>query len=317
MREHLLGYLLGALEPHETEQLEGSLAQNDQLRRELDSLRLCLQPLSADQGHLDPPDGLAARTLRYVVSCSASPAVRTPPAPVRGWRAADLLVAACVLVAGTLVFFPAMSYSRFQSQVAGCQNNLRQISHGIGQYTDSNGGFLPHLPTTGNEASAGLHAAILREGNYVERDETFVCPGSDLAATPGFRVPTRSEVRAATGKKLEALRRAMGGAYGYTLGYIDAGGYKAVRNRKRGTFVIVADAPNLALATGQSANHWGNGQNALYEDGHVKFLPTCQACPITKDDLYHNDEGEVAAGKHPNDSVIGPSEIPPLGWDSN
>src|SRR5687767_12284457 len=89
MREHLLGYLMGALEPHETEQLEVSLAQDDQLRRELDSLRHCLEPLAADQGHLDPPHGLAERTLRHVVASAPVPAIRPSPASARGWRAAD------------------------------------------------------------------------------------------------------------------------------------------------------------------------------------------------------------------------------------
>jgi hypothetical protein len=319
MREHLLGYLMGALEPHEAAELEGSLAESDHLRRELDALRFCLQPLAADEGHLDPPDGLASRTCHYVVSCSATPTSPAwgPTAAFRGWRAADLLVAACVLVAGTLVFFPAMSYSRFQSHLAGCQNNLRQIGMGIAHYADSHNDLLPQLPTSGNEAAAGLHAVILREEGYVDGDSTFLCPGSPLLAAPGFRIPARAELRTATGERLESLKRALGGAYGYTLGYLDEGRYKPVRRRNRATFAIVADAPNLELATGQSANHRSRGRNVLFEDGHVTFLPTCQTCPFTKDDLYHNDDGEIAAGKHADDSVIGPSEIPPLGWGSN
>jgi hypothetical protein len=120
-------------------------------------------------------------------------------------------------------------------------------------------------------------------------------------------------VRVAAGEKLDALWRALGGAYAFTLGYVDNGRYTAVRNRNRATFALVADTPDLQLSNAQSPNHRGRGQNVLFEDLHVKFLPTCQACPLTKDDFYHNDDGVVAAGKHANDSVVGPSHVSPLG----
>jgi hypothetical protein len=169
----------------------------------------------------------------------------------------------------------------------------------------------------GKEAAAGLHAVLLRERGFVENDAIFLCPGSTLKWTGEngeFRLPTRAQVRTATGAALESLRRSMGGAYGYNLGYFEDGSYKAVRNRNRGTFALVADAPNLTLPTAQSANHRGRGQNVLFEDGHVSFLVTPQV--LTSDDFYHNDDGQVAAGKHPDDAVIGPSEVSPLGWEA-
>ncbi len=319
MREHLLGYLVDALEPHEKKTLETSLSQDEQLRRELDTLRMCLQPLAADAGHFDPPSGLASRTCSFVASRILVPASRQAPPAVGGWRAADLIVAACVLVAGTLVFFPALSYSRFQSQVAGCQNNLREVGLGFSQLVQYNAGFYPQLPTTGKDATAGLHAALLREGGYVTRNDAFLCPGVPTSeSTANF--PKRADLRAAVGDQLRAMRRAIGGAYGYPLGYIDNGRYQAMRNQGRGTFAIVADAPNVSLTavsipTVQSANHGGFGQNVLFEDGRVKFLENCQTCPHSKDDFYHNDDGEIAAGKHANDSVIGASHISPLGVD--
>lgn len=322
MREHLLGYLMGALEPHETEQVESRLGQDGHLQRDLEALRLSVQPLSADSGHLPPPAGLAKRTCDYVASCTASPAVRVAGSSLRRWTMADLLVAACVLVAGTLVFFPAVSYSRYNAQLAGCQNNLRQIGQGLLHYSSSHNGFLPQLPTSGNEAAAGLYAPILREGGYLDSDEPFVCPATPLEINlgddrrAGFRLPTRAELRAATGEQLRLLRRKLGGTYGYNLGYVESERYQPVRNRSRATFALVADAPSPTVATSQSGNHRGRGQNVLFEDGHVGFLNTCRACPHTNDDLYHNDEGQVAAGKHLNDAVIGPSDVPPLGWDT-
>jgi hypothetical protein len=318
MREHLLGYLMGALEPHETQEVETHLCQDDRLRRELDALRFCLHPLKADEGHLDPPDGLATRTFNYVVARAAAPAARSS-ASSRGWRLTDVLTAACVAAAAALVFFPAVSYSRYQSESAMCQNNLRQIGAGLAQYSQFHGGYFPELPTAGNEAAAGLHALILRERGYVEQDSTFLCPGSALAASRRagsqgeFSLPTREQVLAASGEALESLRRAMGGAYAYPLGYLENGTYRVIRNRNRGTFAIVADAPNVRRGRAdQSANHRGRGQNVLFEDFHVSFLTTCRTCP--SDDLYNNDDGHIAAGNHANDAVVGPSEATPLGW---
>jgi hypothetical protein len=227
---------------------------------------------------------------------------------------ADLLVAACVLVAGTLVLFPAVNYSRYNAQLAGCQNNLRQVGQALLQYSQFHGGYLPELPTSGKEAAAGLYAPILREEGYLDADEVFVCPGSSW---PGkFRMPTRAELRAASGEQLRALKRSLGGAYGFNLGYLEGERYQRVRNKNRSTFALVADAPSPDPLKSQSANHFGHGQNVLFEDGHVDFLPTCRVCPQTNDDVYLNDEGEVAAGKHIDDAVIGPSDVPPLGWES-
>ena len=60
MREHLLGYLLGALEEPEAETVRQTLESDEVLRREMAALRRCLQPLSYDASHFDPPAGLAA-----------------------------------------------------------------------------------------------------------------------------------------------------------------------------------------------------------------------------------------------------------------
>lgn len=312
MREHLLGYLIGALEPHETEALESRLAEDGQLRRELDLLRYCLHPLAADQGHFDPPEGLADRTCHYVGSCMAAPAGGVFASSLRSWRAADLLVAACVLVAASLVFFPALKYSRFQSHVAGCQNNLRQIGLAYANYTDSHGGNLPMIPVSGKDSLAGVHAAVLREEGYVNTPHVFLCPGD--ASSQAAHFPKRADLLAADGEQLQTYRRKLGGSYGYSLGYFHEGNYKAVRNRHRGNFALVADKPNLTLTSGQSSNHGDKGQNVLFEDGSTKFLCNCQACPITKDDIYHNDDGKIAPGKHAGDSVIAASEVPPFGY---
>lgn len=71
MREELVGYLTGALEPDEACELEARLAAEESLRRELEELRQLLGPLLADRTPtqecmIDPPQGLADRVCEKV-----------------------------------------------------------------------------------------------------------------------------------------------------------------------------------------------------------------------------------------------------------
>ena len=66
MREDLLGYLLGAMEPDERREIESRLAADADLRAELSLLQTLLVE-SGDPTHLlDPPAGLARRTCEFI-----------------------------------------------------------------------------------------------------------------------------------------------------------------------------------------------------------------------------------------------------------
>ena len=67
MREELVGYLLDALDADERATVEQRLRQDSQLQHELELLHESLEPLRADEGSFDPPQGLAARTCAFVV----------------------------------------------------------------------------------------------------------------------------------------------------------------------------------------------------------------------------------------------------------
>ena len=47
----------------------------------------------------------------------------------------------------------------------------------------------------------------------------------------------------------------------------------------------------------------------LFEDGRVRFVTTSR--PTGLDDIFRNDNDEIAAGRHRNDSVIVPSATAP------
>jgi len=63
MDPDLLGYLLNALAPEEQRQVEAYLASDPEARQRLRLLRQALAPLETDRDAIEPPPGLAARTL--------------------------------------------------------------------------------------------------------------------------------------------------------------------------------------------------------------------------------------------------------------
>jgi hypothetical protein len=307
MREYLVGYLLDALEPAEHEMVEAELARDPRLQDELTILSKCLGPLSVDAEHHEPPAGLAERTCEFVVRQAK---VTLPPAPLRTraseWSFTDMVVAAGIFLAATLLFFPAVNQSRFAARVTGCQNNLRQIGTALNSYSTMYGGFFPTPALNAQEGAVGMYAPCLIEHGLLDGAHWVVCPASPLAdGVVKFRLPTRKEICEASANERTRLHALAGGSYGYTLGYVANGRYRATKNLGRPSFAIIADAPNLSPPY-HSHNHGGCGQNVLFEDMHVQYLTTCKAHGC-KDDIFTNDAGQVAPGLHAHDAVISPS----------
>jgi hypothetical protein len=312
MRENLVGYLLDALEPAEQEMLERELARDPQLKAELDLIARSLHPLAADRLHFDPPPGLAHRTCEFVAQ-QAQVMLATPPASVSSRRMSmtDMVMAASIFLAASALFLPALTQSRFAARVTSCQNNLRQIGMALGTYSLMNRGFFPVVPLEGNCAAAGIYAPCLLETGLLDGSHLVVCSASPLAdQVAEFRIPTRVELHRAEGAELARLLAQMGGSYGYTLGYISKGNYQPTKNLRRVRFALMADAPS-GVPPFHTLNHGACGQNVLFEDFHVVYLTTCKAHGCN-DDIFTNDDGQVAPGLHAHDAVIGPSFSKPL-----
>src|SRR5262245_7783898 len=80
-REQLLGYLLGALDDAEREQVEDELGKNPTLRVEMARFQELLSRLGMDEEPVEhePPAGLAERTCEFVAAhASAGAAQRAP-----------------------------------------------------------------------------------------------------------------------------------------------------------------------------------------------------------------------------------------------
>jgi hypothetical protein len=237
----------------------------------------------------------------------------TTAAPYSGSRLnwADVGVAAVIfLIAGFLVL-PAINASRFHARVTACQDNLRQVGQALTEYSHRNHDLFPVVPAEGNLAAAGIYAPILAEEGFLVEPAAVLCPDSAQAQQQDFRVPSLDELRSAAGQELAQIQRQMGGSYGYGLGYFENGVYQSTRNLNRDYFAIMADAPSADRPDRQSDNHGGVGQNVLFEDLHIEFCSTTRP-GNGNDDIYSNDNHEVAPGLHRDDAVIAASGTPPV-----
>lgn len=313
-REHLLGYLLGALEDHEHQQVERQLEDDPGLQTELRRIEARLEFLGPADEHFAPPVGLAARTCQTVASQTAG----DPPAPRQsriswGVSLVDVVVAAGVITAAALLFFPAILHSRYQSELAYCQDNLRQLAQSLSDYTMVSGGTYPKVPSQGHRAVAGYYAPELIEAGYLTDGNRVVCPASELAREGNFRVPTLEELDEAQGVELARLQSLVGGSYGFNLGYLKNGVHMAARHLGRPTFAIMADAPSEHLTGRMSTNHGGRGLNVLFDDLHIDYLCECKA-KNCRDAFFVNRDNIVGAGVDENDAVVGASGTSPNVW---
>ncbi len=195
--------------------------------------------------------------------------------------------------------------------MVACQDNLRQIGTALAQYSRLHEDYFPQVPDRGRLAAAGIYAPTLMHDGFLPDSRRVVCPTSPLASDPQFHVPTTGELLLVeSSEELDYLRGAMGGSYGYTLGYVEGNQYQSTKNLHRPYFAVMADAPGEAPQH-QSINHGGRGQNVLFEDGRVVFYTTSRPS-YGLDDIFVNDKGVVAAGTHRNDSVIGASRAVPV-----
>ena len=314
MREHLLGYLLGALEPTEHEMVEARLAEDPALQDDLMRLRSKVAPLAADidSEEYEPPAGLAARTCNFVAARSArtAAAFSAELAPASAWRLQDLLVAGGICIAASLLLFPAISNSQSKARLMACQNNLREIGTALTSYSQVHQGYFPLVPQRGKLAVAGSYAPTLREAGLLNSPSRLICPDSALAQQQDFTLPTIEEIQAAPAEQLPKLHRGLGGSYGYTIAYWHNGAYHGHRNQGSTNIALMDDANDEETA-GRSANLGCCGQNVLFEDMHVGFLKSCRLAECD-DHIYVNAHGIVGAGIGPDDAVIGRSSAAPI-----
>lgn len=324
IREYLLGYLLGALDDDEQRQVERKLDEDPEWRSELQALQSSLKPLAETFEDYDPPAGLAERTSAIVAdqreqqpvspaTSGLSPAMSSAFPRRTRFSTSDVVVAAGIFLAAAMMFFPTISSSRYAARLASCQNNLRQLGLALHNYSDKNGGgYFPSVAMVGNRSFAGIYGPILVDCGYLD-PKAVICPASPVALDGnGVDMPSLSDIDDAKGEMLVLLRSVAGGSYGYNLGVVVDGMHVAPRDSRRPHFALMADTPNLSLADNRSTNHGVEGQNLLYEDGHVQFVAADSLSTRVFDHPFQNRYGAIEAGVDINDAVVAPSFAPPF-----
>lgn len=311
MQDSLIGYLLGALSDEQMAQFEAELERNAELREQLQRAAASLNVLRRDADDIEPPSGLAQQTSDFVyasVSHLAKTVRRERSGERDEWTLVDITIAASVVLAACLLFFPAINNSRYHAQIAGCQNNLRSIGQALIEYSSSNAqGLFPQVPESGNLAVAGMYAPTLVADQLAE-ERNFYCPAASAGKhAEARRIPSVEEINRSVGQKLAELQRQMGGDYGYTLGVMKNGKLHGIRNQSRAQFAIMSDSPDMFRVPGRRRHH--GHQNVLFESGGVRTINNQY---WYGDQLYRNDHGEVSAGVHESDGVIAGSGTAPV-----
>ena len=337
MHEDLIGYLLGALEPHEMDRVAELLRHDPAAREELAKIEESLRPLEEGYEPVVPRSDLVARTLEnlpplpgvpnshqesgLIPDTCAPPVTLSPMSDAHGasgrssmswldWVSGSIAVA---ILLGLLL--PAIAQGRFESRNAACQDGLRRFGTMLSYYvTRSQQEQLPAVSAEGREAFAGVYAVRLHDAGLLNEPSMRWCPSMDPPA-PEDRLDDAehfvsvADLHTAPINRLKELQRITGGHYSYTLGVVDQDRLVAPRYKSRTNFAVMSDAP-LAITQGRvdskHIGHSGKGINVLYEDGHTQFF-TLDALEAMPDHPLMNHRGLQEAGVNTDDASLGPS----------
>ena len=320
MREDLIAYALGELDDDDRLRIEQALAEDPELRDELEQVRDCLGDPQCGKPTNPIPRGLADRTTASVLAgCAESEEEEYRPmgiAAATGFMTPmDMTVALGILLAVGSLLTPALYSARNHSQQINCTNNLRQLGGLLTQYSEEHRGYYPVVRP---DEHVGIFATRLREADYMQGeafDQLFVCPDSPVAeqierSGHGFHVPTMAELAVAKGNWLTELKQMSAGSYAYQPGYVRGKCYLPARNRRNCLVPVLADEPSMVENYQTGANHGGNIVNTLFQDGSVRSLEAPMV-PRVNDHLFINNQGEPTLSDTWNDAVVLRSGVTP------
>lgn len=343
MHEDLLGYLLGALEPHEMDRVAQWLRESPKARRELEQIERALRPLEEHyQPSESPPPDLVSRTLAnlpplpkpgdcYTDPVAASdddlavlPAMNNGVDPSRDsqftWL--DWLGGALATAILLALLLPSIAEGRFESRKSACQNQLRQFGTALTQYVSrDHQNRLPAVAKEGPEAFAGVYAMRLNDAGLLSDISGRWCASlgrpeaveADLTQLDEFA--SVNDLHRASVDQLREIQQFAGGHYSYTLGVVDGQQFKSPKFESRSSFAVMSDAPTGRFSgvdiQPQNVGHSGQGINVLYEDGRVQFLSLSSLNQIP-DHPWLNHRDEIEAGVNIDDASLAPSYRPPF-----
>jgi len=196
----------------------------------------------------------------------------------RGFRLADLVSVAAMVLIGVAIFWPILGGMRQSMQMAACEQNLHNAGVGFGMHASDNAGLLPmnsasllrsapgratwwNVGAPERSHSANLYQLV--EGGFTLLED-LACPGNhDAPITPR--------------EGDHDWRSADEVSYSYQL----FGGRQRPRLSDRTLTVVLTDKSPVidrarrgerVYAQERSHNHGGSGQHALFASGSVAWL---------------------------------------------
>ena len=346
MRYDLIGYLTGALDPHEAHQVERALLDDSQLRAELDRLRRTLEPLdrlaivprdaapdlvdrtlatlpSLPDQHRTPPSS-TPESSASIASASASDAysnfmgeVSASPRSAATHRSLDVAAVAMAAAVAFAIGLPVIQRYRERARRAVCADNLRQLGTSLVQFVDrSPRHHFPAVARSGNQSFAGIYAVHLSDAGLLNRPVIRWCPDrtkpsvtkARRAGDPIGAGPTRLPTLASIQvADANQLRFIQQTAGGH---YAYTLGVRDESGYRPPTYESRANFAVLSDLPDVGDGHVG-GVNVLYEDGSVRFV-NHDALATLPDHPFENHERRPEAGVTIDDASLAPSWRPPF-----
>lgn len=205
----------------------------------------------------------------------------------RGFTLIEIVVVVAIVMILAAILLPVFNGARESARTATCSSNLKQIGFAIDQYVQDTGGFYPRTPSmSGNLKNCGWASLIYPRLKSVE---TLQCPSAEYGE---FRPDCpETEVIPGAGFDGEAYYENWDGSYDlsgsgdFANVFSGRGGtVSLMRVRKPASRILAYDGNGSTAAfeltkytknqklTNQSFARHNNGLNALFYDGHVKWI---------------------------------------------
>jgi hypothetical protein len=313
MEEHLVGYLLNALDPVTNQRVENYLRNHPDARARLALLEEALAPL-ADDEEPEPPEDLAVDTLariseyRCALPDAPRPTLHQRSIPFRRWgRPVDWMVAAVLMMLVGGVCVPLLARQWREQQRLACENNLRQFWLALEAYADRTNEEFPRVEAEGPRSVAGVFVPILNDAGLL-KEVSITCPAQHRRDPLPYTVAQLDHIYREAPGQFRTIAQHLAGHYAYCLGYEDGHTLCGLRRNTGDGLPILADRGGDDAFN--SNNHGGAGQNVLYVGGNVRWCvqPTVG---LDGDNIYVNQHNRVRAGVCLSDTVLGASDARP------
>lgn len=304
--QDLLDYAFHQLDDLGRIEFEREMASDPGLFHRVGRLNESLSRLLDNGEEIEPPAGLAAKTIQTVERRKARPHPGDFLPSKSPFRLADFAVAASVFFAATLTLSVPLLRSRAQMDQAACAFNLGKLGVSLASYHSTHGSY-PVVPA---DLPTGAYGSMLHDAHTLQDANILKCP-SATDENAANSLPPYEKLRQLSP---ESYGNMYNGFFAYNLGYRHPDGHAPqIHQSLLERMPVASDGPALSpdgrILDGNSPNHGGRGQNVLFCDGHSEFRRGRWISHRDRD-LFLNDAERPAAGLHPEDSALVPSSHP-------